>query len=212
MTEEKLSQTLRALEIYDGMYKREYVDAAIEMKEEVTPYLIEILKKVHSNPAEYTARADYHAYIYALMLLGHFGEHRAQKPIVELFSQPGDIADKLFGDIITEDLPVILLRTCDGSLDMIRSLVLNREADDFCRGSAIGAITFAVAEGIVARKGVLDFFGSLFTGDEADPRSHFWDALASNVCALYPEELMDTIKRAYQEGLISPGYLQLQAF
>ena len=142
MTEEKLSQTLRALEIYDGTYKREYVDAAIEMKEEITPYLIGILEKVLSNPSGYVARQDYHAHIYALMLLGHFGEHRAHKTIVELFSLPGDIPDKLFGDIITEDLPIILLRTCDGSLDMIRSLVLNREADDFCRGSAIGAITF----------------------------------------------------------------------
>lgn len=212
MTEEKLSQTLRALEIYDGTYKREYVNAAIEMKEEITPYLIEILEKVLSNPSEYIAREDYHAHVYALMLLGHFGEHRAHKPIVELFSQPGDIPDKLFGDIITEDLPVILLRTCDGSLDMIRSMVLNREADDFCRGSAIGAITFAVAEGIVARKGVLDFFGSLFTGDEADPSSHFWDALASDVCDLYPEELMDTIKKAYQDGLISPGYISYDHF
>jgi hypothetical protein len=212
VTEEKLSQTLRALEIYDGTYKREYVNAAIEMKEEITPYLIEILEKVLSNPAEYVAREDYHAHIYALMLLGHFGEHRAHKTIVELFSLPGDIPDKLFGDIITEDLPVILFRTCDGLLDMIRSLVLNRGAYEFCRGSAIRAITFAVAEGIVEREGVLDFFGSLFTGDEADPSSHFWDALASDVCALYPEELMDTIKKAYQDGLISPGYIQYKHF
>jgi hypothetical protein len=104
VTEEKLSQTLRALEIYDGTYKREYVDAAIEMKEEITPYLIEILEKVLSNPAEYIAREDYHAHIYALMLLGHFGEHRAHKPIVELFSQPGDIPDKLHFNLDFQDL------------------------------------------------------------------------------------------------------------
>ncbi|UCF02391.1 MAG: DUF1186 domain-containing protein [Deltaproteobacteria bacterium] len=112
MTEEKLSQTLRALESYDGTYKREYVNAAIEMKEEITPYLIEILKKVLSNPAEYTAREDYHAYIYALMLLGHFGEHRAHKPIVELFSQPGDIPDKLHFNLDSQDLDSMRLLFC----------------------------------------------------------------------------------------------------
>jgi hypothetical protein len=36
--------------------------------------------------------------------------------------------------------------------------------------------------------------------------------LARCIYDLYPEELMDTIKKAYDEGLIHPGYVEYEAF
>ena len=33
--------------------------------------------------------------------------------------------------MITEDLPIILYRTCGGSLDQIKSLAQDRKADDY---------------------------------------------------------------------------------
>ncbi|MBW1996778.1 MAG: DUF1186 domain-containing protein [Deltaproteobacteria bacterium] len=51
----------------------------------------------------------------------------------------------------------------------------------------------------------MDFFGRLFTGDEAESSLHFWDAAASCIHKLYPEELMDGIEDAYSQGMIWPG-------
>lgn len=48
-----MSEILEAFRLYDGIYKREQIDAAVELKEEITPYMIEILQKVLSNPNEY---------------------------------------------------------------------------------------------------------------------------------------------------------------
>jgi len=107
-----LTETLAAFEVYDGIYKQENVDAAIELQDEITPHLLKILENVLSNPSEYAGREDYFAHIYALMLLAHFKNLIAHKVIVDLFSLPGRTSDKLFGDIITGDLPFILLRTC----------------------------------------------------------------------------------------------------
>lgn len=212
MSDSRIVEILKAFEVFDGVYKRAEVDAALELQEEITPHLIRVLEEVLSDPASYAANQDYYAHIYAHVLLGHFKEQHAHRAIAGLFSLPPDIPYQLFGDLVTETLPIILFRTCGGSIDMIRSLILNRDADEYCRGSAIRAMVFAVADGITPREDVLALFGSLFTGNEAAPDSTFWSFLASSVCDLYPEELMDVIKEAFQEELISSWVIGLESF
>jgi hypothetical protein len=41
-----ITEILETFKIFDGNYKREQVDAAIELKEEITPFLIKILENV----------------------------------------------------------------------------------------------------------------------------------------------------------------------
>ena len=125
--EGRISDILESFKILDGIYKRQQIDAAIELKEEITPYLIKILKMVLNNPAEYIENEDNYDHIYALFLLGHFREHRAHQIIADLFSLPDEIPDKLFGDTVTEDLAIILYRTCGSSLELIKSLALNKK-------------------------------------------------------------------------------------
>jgi hypothetical protein len=139
------------------------------------------------------------------MLLGHFKESKAHNVIVDLFSLPDDMSYKLYGDFITGELPTILVRTCDRHIDLIKSMVLNKNIYGFSRISAANAMTYAVVDGIVTREEVLSFFGTLFTGNEADEMPDFWSILATCAYYLYPEEIMDTIKKAYDDGLIFSG-------
>lgn len=206
----KISEILEAFKIHDGVYKRDQIDAAIEMKEEITPYLIDILHKVLSNPNEYIENENLYDHIYALMLLGHFRESAAHRIIVDLFSLPGDLSHDLFGDLATSDLPTLLLRTCGGSMELIRSLALNTDADDYCRISALHAMAYAVVDGIGSRDEVLSFFATLFTGDETDEDSDFWGLLANIAVDLCPEEIMDTIKHAYEDGFIAQGLIRYE--
>lgn len=48
-----ITEIIEAFKIFDGIYKREQVDAAIELKEEITPFLIEILESVLADPDPY---------------------------------------------------------------------------------------------------------------------------------------------------------------
>lgn len=212
MSDSRTPEILKAFEVFDGVYKRAEVDAALELHKEITPHLIGVLEEVLSDPASYAANQDYYAHIYTLVLLGHFKEQRAHRAIVELFSLPPDIPYQLFGDLVTETLPIILFRTCGGSTDMIRSLILNRDADEYCRSSAMRAMVFAVADGMIPREEVLALFGSLFTGNEAAPDSVFWSFLADSVCDLYPEGMMGVIEKAFEDGLISPWVIGLESF
>jgi hypothetical protein len=200
---EKILNILAAFETFDGTYRRDEVDAALALQDEITPHLIDVLKNVLADPISYVQKPDYFGHIYAIQLLGHFREPRAHDVIVDLASLPPEMPHDLFGDIVTEDLAAILSATCGGSVDRITGVLLNREADVYCRSSAARALTYAVVEDIVPREEIMALFGSLFTGDEADPDSDFWGFLATSVRALYPEELMDVIKKGFDDGLIS---------
>ena len=209
---DRISNILVAFQTFDGVYKRDEVDAALELQEEITPYLIDILKDVFADPATYVDKPDSFGHIYAIQLLGHFRESRAHKVIVDLVSLPPEMPHDLFADTITESLAAILFETCGGSIERIKELLLNREADEYCRSAASRALVYAAVESTVPRGEILALFGSLFTGSEAASDSDFWGFLASSVCDLYPEELMDVIKKGFEDGLISGWIIDYASF
>ena len=213
-TADKLSipDILAAFSTFDGIYKREHIDAAILQKQEITPRLIEILENLLADPEKYAEDEMLYDHIYAVMLLGHFKEPKAHQVIIDLFSLPGDMPDQLFGDICTSDLSMILFNTCGGDVDSIHSMILNRKADDYCRASAFQALAYAVVEGCFPREKALAFFNTLFTGEEAEKTSDFWGFLAMTIYDLYPEESMEVIRQAYQDKLISPGMIAFSDF
>jgi hypothetical protein len=211
-SELNIDDIMTTFHTHSGVYEREMVEAAIEHREEIVPRLIEVLQTLLANPKRYGEDDNLFDHIYAVMLLGHFKATEAHERIIEAFSLPGGIADDLFGDICTSDLPMILLRTCGGSLDAIKAMVLDKDVSDYCRNSALQAMSYAVPAGIADREEMLEFFGTLFTGTETDSDSDFWGLLACNILELYPEESMSVIERGYEEGLISPGMVGYDAF
>jgi hypothetical protein len=212
-TKIKIDDILKSFETYDEEYKCNEIDAALAERERITPHLISVLENVFQNPEKYANRGnDYFGHIYAFMLLGHFRETKAHDVIVDLFSLPNDLPSDLFGDAVTGDLPIVLLRTCGGNTDRIKELILNKNAYDYCRGSALQSLSYAALEGYITREEVLSFYKGLFSGDEAHPTSCFHDILATCVYDIYPEELLQTIEKAYEEELIHSGYIGFENF
>ena len=209
---EKLVEILERFKHFESVYEKDMVNAAIELKEEITPYLIAVLENLLANPNEYLENPDRFDHIYTVMLLSHFREAVAHKILIDVFSLPDRLSNNLFGDIVTEDLPMILLRTSNGSLEHIKAMALNKNVNDYCRYSALRAMAYATFEGIAIREDVLAFYGTLFSGQEADIKSDLWSLLASLVYDFYPEELIDTISRAYKDGLIYPGMIDYPSF
>ena len=208
----EIQEILEAFQTNDGTYRRKHVDAAVKLKDEITPHLIGVLDTVLLDPEPYIENEGRFDHVYAVILLGHFEESRAHDVIADILNIPGKIPDQLFGDLIIENFPSILFRTCGRSLDRLRSLALNKDAYDFCRGSALQAMVYAVVDGMTTREAALSFFSSLFTGTEAEEDSAFWSLLANCVCDLYPEELMPVIEKAYQDDLIDTQCIGLGDF
>ncbi|MBI4745172.1 MAG: DUF1186 domain-containing protein [Deltaproteobacteria bacterium] len=211
MTTDKIHEILEALDHYDGKYKRAEVNAALEVREEITPHLIGLLENILVDPQKYLDE-EHDAHPYALVLLAHWREQKAHEVIVKIFSLPGKLTGDLFGDMKTETLPVALFLTCGSSVDKIRELVLNKNANEYCRGSALKAMAYAAVSGIAERDETINFFATLFTGNEAEPDSYFWCELACCILDLYPEGYMDVIGKACDDGLIYPGYVGMSSF
>jgi len=211
-TEAKIQEVLEALKIADGIYKREAVEAAVVLREEITPYLIGILEDALAHPNNYIDEPNM-AHIYAFILLGFFQETQAHRVMVDLFSLPKEFIDPMYGDLITEDLKYMLFRTCGGSVDQIKRLILNKEAYEYCRGAALEVLTYAVVEDIISREAALEFLGSLFTGNEDDnPDSLFWTFVADAILQLYPEELMPLIQKAFDDNKIDRWFFGPETF
>lgn len=211
MTDSKIHEILEALDRCDDSYKRAAVNAALEVREEITPHLIDLLENILADPQKYLDE-EHDAHPYALVLLAHWREQKAHEVIVKLFSLPGNLTDELFGDMKTETLPAILFLTCGETIDKIRELVLNKKTYEYCRGSALRAMTYAAVSGIVGREEAMDFLASLFTGTEAERNSYFWSEAACCIHDLYPEDYMDVINRGYDDCLIDPGYVDIDSF
>ncbi|MGR3318477.1 MAG: DUF1186 domain-containing protein [Candidatus Anammoxibacter sp.] len=208
----EINDILQSFEIYDKKYKRREIDAALVRQKEITPYLISVLENVLQNPQKYIDDDKYWGHMYAYILLGYFKESTAHDVIIDLFSLPGNLPSDLFGDSVTVDLPVVLLRTCSRKTCRIKELILNKNAYEYCRGSALEALNYAAIEGYITREEVLSFYKGLFTGYEASSDSVFHDILATCVHDLYPEELIETIKKAYENRIIHSGYIAYTHF
>jgi hypothetical protein len=197
---------LARFDFADGVYLHDEMDIAVAQREAITPHLIALLEDLADNPLRYTLEGR-NGHVYAVSLLAHFQETAAHQAIIRAFTVPGEQLEELWGDMITETLPTLLHRTCGGSLDRIRALVVDREVDPFVRGAAIEALTFAVAERVADRDETVAFVQGLFTGEEAEADSFFWSNLVATLCDLHPGDSMELIRRAYADNLVQQDYI-----
>jgi len=206
---ERIRELIEAFDHFDNKYKRAEVEEAVTLREEITPHLIRILEEVVAAPQKY-ADEEHYANTYAVALLAHFREPAAHLPIIRAFSIGKEENNLIWGDMVSETLPALLFQTCNGSLDAIKALVLDRGVYDSARCAAIGALTYAVARGVAKREEIIEFLSRLFTGDEADENSDFWSEVASSIADLHPEGAMEVIRRAYEDGLVYNSYVGLE--
>lgn len=193
-------------------YPLETMDEALQHEAELTPYLIKTLEDVLTNYHDFLVRERFFGHIFAMNLLAHFRNPGVHDTIVKLMALPPDIVSDFFGDMVTEDFPRILYQTCGGRYDQIRELILNEGAYEFVRGSAMEALVHGVLLDNRSRQETLDFLCSLLESSDLKDLDHFWNAAASCIHNLYPEESMDIIRSAYEKGLIWPGYIGIESF
>jgi hypothetical protein len=208
MTLRPIEELLEELDDYTGFTKYDLVDEAVERREEITPHLLAILERILADPEGWMGE-EHDIGCYALVLLTHFEEVRAHQLIVDIFSLPEPLPYDMFGDFIGETLPAALIKTCGGSLDGIRELILNRQASDYCRWTACTALGYAVAAGLVRREEAVAFLGALLSGEEADPGSSFWQGVVDTLIDLHPVAVLEEIRMAFAAGLFDETFADM---
>jgi len=209
MSAPELQNLLFQFDQLSSTYLRAEVEEAIARQEEITPHLIQILETLAENPLRYTLEM-HNGHVYAALLLSHFREPAAHLPLIRAFSLAEDQLVDLWGDLTTETLPTMLYRTCNGSMEAMKALIVNREIDQYVRCAATEALSYVVAFDTARRDEVIEFCQGLFSGQEAEPESHFWGNLTATLCDLHPAQSMDIIRKAYDDGIVSKGFIGLQ--
>lgn len=196
----EIPEILQALAHTDNKFPRQALEQAIANRDEIIPHLLDIVERTADNPEETLAKNDY-SFLYAIHLLAQCREQRAYPLIVKLAALPASLVNELLGDTITEGLPSILASVCQGDSSLIESLAENREAEEFVRDAGLQALLVLVAVGEKSREEVLAYYKSLFRGKLEKEPSFVWDGLIGSATYLYPEEVYEDIKQAFEEGL-----------
>lgn len=204
------AEILHQFERYAGKFARAAVEAAVARRQEITPELLRILKGTVDR-AQLDAEGDYMAHLYAMFLLAPFRETRAYPLVVRFALLPGDLLDSLCGDFITEDLGQVLASVCGGELAGIQSLIENESTDEWVRGAALDSLVTLVAAGQKSRNEIVGYFADLLRGKLLRKWSHVWDALVCCSSDLYPEELLEDIQKAYEDGLVDRGCIRFES-
>jgi hypothetical protein len=200
-----VKEILSHLERNEGYFPRAAVQEAIAHRFEIVPALLRILKDVAGDPKPF-AGGGRMVHIYAMYLLAQFRETRAYPLLVQIFAAPGESPFGIAGDVVTEELGRILASVSGGDVGGMTSLVENEQANDHVRSAAMDGLVTLVACGQRSRDEIMAYLSSLFHKLDRRP-SQAWNGLASACAGLCPEEVVEEIRQAYEEGLVDPDYI-----
>lgn len=144
---------------------------------------------------------------FASYLLAKWREPRAYPLFIRWLLLPGEGAFDIGGDTVTQAGSRFLASVCGGDLGPIKALILNREANEYCRGAAVGALAVLAAWRELSHKDVTEYF--LWLAHEGLEREHsqVWNDLAATCADIEALPVFPELRRAYDEGLIETGFM-----
>ena len=184
----------------------EALACADAQKPELIGPLLRALERGLTDLGELTP-GDEMLFSYACYLLAKWREPRAYPLFIRWLSLPGESAFELGGDTITQSGDRLLAGVCDGDLQPIKDLILNRNANEYCRSAAIGALTVLVAWKELPHQTVSDYFLWLAReGLEREP-GFTWDALTCSCADIECIDVFPELRLAYDEGLVGENMM-----
>ena len=207
-----ISEILKELELYTGQFPKKAMQAAIQQRQAIIPELLRVLERAAENPAKFAEQKDYMLHLFAMYLLAQFREKRAYRPIVRIFSAPGETPFDLAGDTVTERLKCIFGSVYDGDPAPLQALVEDENANEYVRNAAMDAFVGLKESGQISREEVVAYYRSLFGGKFKRTFSEAWNGLVTAVADLPAPELLEEVRQAYRDDLVESGVADLKGF
>jgi len=204
MSDMTIAEIIAALTPYTGHFPKEAVHEAIAQREAITPELLRVLKEVGESPDAFADKNDYMLHMFATYLLAQFREKRAYPLLTKILSAPGEAADSLYGETLTESMKSILGSVYDGDPEPLSRLVEGEEVNEWVRGAAVESFLVLAHTGQMAPAEVSSYFQSLFRGKLVRSNGQVWNDLACAVADLPAPELIEDLRLAFEEGLVDP--------
>jgi hypothetical protein len=203
----QLEEILSELENNTGKFPHLALEKAIEERSAITPLLLETLEKFSNNLEELLDKDGYILHIYALYLLAQFRETLAYPLIVKFFSVTGEISLDVTGDVVTGDLGRILASVSDGNIEPIKELIENQQINEYVRSAALEALLVLVAEEVISREKVIEYYAELFSNIGGEEYDYTWTKLVIHSAKLCAVELKSELDRVFEEDLVERFFI-----
>lgn len=204
------SEIISEIECIRGYYPEGAIRAAIERREELTPVLLEIIRDAIADAEAVAEDGDRVDHLHAMYLLAYWREPALYPLLIEFARLPGELPHDLGGSLVTEDLGRMLATVCGDDLLPIYALIEDASVEEFVRAAAIRSLLVLVVAGRLTRDEVIAYFKLLFNGKLERKPSQAWSSLAAYAADLQPAELMQEIRRGFEEHLIDPEMVRLE--
>ena len=204
---------LEPIEFAHRPYTDNDFESVLARGAEATEALRSVVEWAANAPEAVSALPDdYALLINAFLLLGDLRDQSSFPAIVRFASTPESICDPALVDLITEELPEILARTYNGDFALIASLIENEKAYEYCRRSAVGALTLLFWDGVLPRERVASYLGELLQRPDTPENDDLWGPLVHAVADLRYEELTEPVRRSFELHLVDSGEIDEHTF
>jgi hypothetical protein len=206
-------EILDQLKFNTGTFPRQALQEAMARPHDMIPELLNVLRYNIENLeeiAENLTSIGYIQNIFALYLLAQFREKQAYPLLVKFLSLPEELLFDVTGDVITEDMGRILASVSCGDVQLLPSLIENSDINEYIRSVTLSSYLVLLCSGEISRDEVLKYLQYLFREGLERKHSHIWNELVVCSTKIYPEELYQDIKKAYEDGLIDPFSVGIQ--
>lgn len=171
--------------------------------------LLAILNREADNPQNPASRMEYNDWIYAMYLLAEIREKKAYRPILKLFTRPGNFLNPLTGDIVLQNLAQILASVAHGEVNPIKEIIQNQNINEYCRAACIETLVIMVEIGELEREELYHYFVELFNLLERSPIFP-WTVLAQSAILVFKKSFLKEVKQSFKNQLIDDIYLDME--
>lgn len=176
--------------------------------EESAPYLLALLDKAAAGEA--LSEEHERLLFRGVHILGGARRSEAFAPLLRLLRRPE--AEELLGDALTETLPRIAAGAFDGDAAALFAAIEDPTLDEFVRGSLMGAATFLTWDKRIERDETVRFLTRFYAAKPAPPEDYGWAAWADAVAMLNERSLVDAVRSAFRDGLVTDEHMELDDF
>jgi uncharacterized protein len=211
MTDESLTTEaiLDAFATAGRVLPRAALKQAADRWPEVGPALVAMLEAVAEGDAV-TDRTEAILF-FGIYLMAQASEIRAFRPLCTIAAHDAQI-ERLIGDGVTEDLPLILARTYDGDPAPLRMLIEAADADEFARNASFAALSWLTATGRIDRDETARYLRDLHATLQPQDASWVWVGWQQAIARLGLDELVPLVEDAFNRGWVEPMALSLHHF
>lgn len=146
---------------------------------------------------------------YGMMILAALHREEGVAFVQRIGALNLDQIEIFLGDHLFDSFALAVAELYKYHVPELKAIIANEAFEPAVRASAIQSFVYLFSQGIISRNDVVGFLkGLLESRKEKIP--YLYDLIASASFALHPEEMMDSLRKAFEEGYIDTDQIQLK--